>query len=139
MCLHPQFYLRRFGRQYPQAELHYMIYPHTQPVIKNNPFIDQLVLYDPEKQGGFSGFFSFLKKIKKQKYDVVIDVYSKIGSGIFSFGSGAKIRIAYRKWYTKFLYTDTFNYKIKLKQTPAWLSKTGCSCCRGFLSIFLRK
>ncbi|MGB8376283.1 MAG: glycosyltransferase family 9 protein [Salegentibacter sp.] len=100
-------------KKYPQAELHYMIYPHTQPVIKNNPFIDQLVLYDPGKQGGFSGFFSFLKKIKKQKYDVVIDVYSKIGSGIFSFGSGAKIRIAYRKWYTKFLYTDTFNYKSK--------------------------
>ncbi len=108
-------------KQYPQAELHYMIYLHTQPVIKNNPFIDQLVLYDPEKQGGFSGFFSFLKKIRKQQYDVVIDVYSKIGSAVFSFGSGAKIRSAYHKWYTKFLYTHTFNYKDKA-ETPAGMA-----------------
>lgn len=108
-------------KKYPQAELHYMIYPHTQPVIRNNPFIDRLVLYDPEKQSGFSGFFSFLKKIRKEKYDVVIDVYSKIGSGIFSFASGAKLRSAYRKWYTKFLYTHTFSYKDKA-ETPAGMA-----------------
>ena len=34
--------------EYPNAELHYLIYPHTLPVVENNPFIDKIIIFKEE-------------------------------------------------------------------------------------------
>lgn len=97
--------------KYPDAELHYMIYPHTTAVIENNPYIDRLITYPKEKIKGLGDLLKFATNIRKEKYEIVIDAYSKIGSAIISRASGARIRSAYKKWYTRFLYTHTYSYK----------------------------
>lgn len=100
-------------QKYPSAELHYLIYEHTKPVVENNPFIDKLLLFSSKEESS-SGFFNFLKEIKKEQYDVVIDVYAKLNSALISFASGAPTRISYNKWYSKYAYTHTFLQKKKL-------------------------
>ncbi|CAN5213026.1 glycosyltransferase family 9 protein [soil metagenome] len=95
-------------KKFPAAELHFLIQPHTVAVVENNPFIDRLVLFDPKKYKSTSGLLKFAKKIKKEKYDVVIDVYSKINSAVITILTGAKTRISYQKWYTSYAYTKTF-------------------------------
>lgn len=97
--------------QYPDAELHYMIYPHTTPVIENNPYIDRVMIYPKEELKSFGSFLKYLVFIKEERYEAVIDAYSKIGSALISRASGARVRSAYNKWYTRFLYTHTFSYK----------------------------
>ncbi|PRX39759.1 heptosyltransferase-2 [Salegentibacter salegens] len=104
-------------KNYPEAELHYLIYPHTRPVIENNPFIDKVIEYDPKINNAPLNFISFLQKIRREKYSVVIDVYSKISTGILSFMSKADIRIAYKKQYTQFFYTSVFNQNIQEKSS----------------------
>lgn len=101
-------------KKYPKAELHYLIYKQTRPVVENNPFIDKYVLYEEKDKKPFR-FIEFLKKIRKENYSVVIDVYSKIGSALISFYSGAKIRISYDKKLTRSFYTDVFSREIKAK------------------------
>ena len=108
-------------KKYPQAQLHYLIYRHTAPVVAHNPYIDHLHLFDPRKDEKPLYFLSFLKKIKSENYDVVIDVYSKINSAAISAFSGANLRISYHKWYTQKFYTKTFRYKVKA-ETPAGLA-----------------
>jgi heptosyltransferase-2 len=99
-------------KKYPNAQLHYLIYKHTSPVVENNPFIDDLILYE-EAYEKPKNFFSFLKTIRKKKYDVIIDVYSKLGTALISLTSGAKTTISYDKWYTAFCYTNTCHRKYK--------------------------
>lgn len=94
-------------QKYPSAELHYLVNSHTVPVVENNPFIDQLVLFTPEMEQSKLQFYRFLKKIHKVKYDVVIDVYGKISSNLISYFSKAPKRISYHKEHTAFLYTHT--------------------------------
>ena len=100
--------------KYPEAELHYLIYKQTQPVVENNPFIDKCILFEEKDKKPFQ-FIKFLKRIRKQKYSVVIDVYSKIGSAFLTFYSGAKIRVSYDKKLTRSFYTDVFSREIKAK------------------------
>ena len=102
-------------KEYPEAELHYLIYPHTAPVIENNPFIDRIITYSPEEDGKLQNFLNFLKFIRNEKYEVVIDVYSKIATGIISKASGAPVRISYHKWYTATFYTKTVRQLHKPK------------------------
>lgn len=98
-------------KKFPDAELHYLIQPHTSAVVENNPFIDRLVLFDPENDNNFLKLLKFSGGIKKENYDVVIDVYSKINSAIITAFSGALKKIGYSKWYTSTAYTHTFNTK----------------------------
>ncbi len=100
-------------QKYPTSELHYIINSHTFSVVENNPFIDKYIFITPEIEKSKLKFFSFLKTIKKEKYDVVVDVYSKISSNLISLFSNANYKIAYHKKYTNFIYTDTIK---RLKQ-----------------------
>ncbi|MGY0392978.1 glycosyltransferase family 9 protein [Bizionia sp. KMM 8389] len=100
--------------QYPHAQLDYLINSHTTPVVENNPFIDNLVLFTPQAETDKKALFKLATAVKKENYDVLIDVYSKISSNIITARSGAKTKISYAKWYTKWLY----HYNIeRLNQT----------------------
>jgi heptosyltransferase-2 len=101
-------------REYPEAELHYLIFPHTRPVVENNPFIDKLILFEDSDKTPLN-FVSFLQKIKKEKYDAVIDVYSKLGTALITWVSGARFRISFNKWYTRHFYTAVFDRNITPK------------------------
>jgi heptosyltransferase-2 len=50
----------------------------------------------------------FTKLLHEEKYNVVIDVYSKFSSNLISLCSKAKIRISKYKWYSSFIYTHTY-------------------------------
>ena len=102
-------------KEYPQAELHYLIYPHTSPVMENNPFIDRIIPFNPENQKNLSALWKFVKEIRKQKYDHIIDVYAKINSAFITGFSGAKKRISYQKWYSSNAYTHTFEFREEPK------------------------
>ncbi|MDO6759072.1 glycosyltransferase family 9 protein [Tamlana sp. 2_MG-2023] len=97
--------------KYPEAQLHYLINEHTYPVVENNPFIDKIVFLTPEIEKHKFKFYRFLKSIKKERYDTVIDVYSKFSSNLISAFSRAKLKISQHKQYSSFIYTDTFHNK----------------------------
>lgn len=92
-------------KRYPSSELHFLINSHTLPVVENHPNIDKFQLLTPEIEASKVQFHRFLKSIQKEHYDVVIDVYGKLGSALISLYSKAKIRSAYYKKHTSFIYT----------------------------------
>ncbi|WP_203258815.1 glycosyltransferase family 9 protein [Hyunsoonleella ulvae] len=101
-------------QSYPNAELHYLIDAHTTPVVKNHPNIDKHIVYTPEIKDSSILFYSFLKAIRKENYDIVVDVYGKWSSNFITLFSGANTKIGYYKWYTQFFY----NIPVKrLKQS----------------------
>lgn len=108
-------------KKQPDSELHYLIYKHTFPVVENNPYIDEYLLFQPEKGLNINKYFSLSKTVKKNNYDIVIDVYAKIGSALITLFSGAKKRISYHKKYTSGAYTKTYTRKT-VQETGAGLA-----------------
>lgn len=90
----------------PEIELHYMVQPGTVAVLKNNPFIDKLEVFKPNEKNGFWNLIQQGFKLRKCKYDAVIDAYGKWESIIPTFLSGSKRRIGIKKWYTHLFYTE---------------------------------
>lgn len=123
-------------KEYPAAELHYLIYKHTLPVVENNPFVDKFLLFDPEKDQKLKGFISFLRKIRKREYDVVIDVYSKINTALLNVFSGAKKKISYHKWYTRRAYTETFKPKAQLETNAGFAIENRMHLLNGLATGF---
>ena len=94
----------KLRERYPDAKLYYLINSHTKPVVEHNPFIDELILFTPELEKRKRLFYRFLKSIKSEQFDIVIDVYSKLSSNLITSFSGAKTKISYHKHYSTWMY-----------------------------------
>jgi heptosyltransferase-2 len=92
---------------YPFAQIDYLVYPFTVPVIENNPNVDNIILFKKEYRESKTAFFGFLTFIRKSKYNLVVDAYGKLESNLVVAFSGATIKIGFYKSYTNFIYTKT--------------------------------
>lgn len=102
-------------------EVHYLVNKNTTPVLENNPYIDKQIVFSPEMEESASLRKGLKTALKNEKYDIVIDVYSKLGSAEITKSTKAKMRIGYGKWYTKWAYTHTYKYS-KTPKTVAGLA-----------------
>lgn len=83
--------------EYPNAQIDYLIYPFTQPVVENNKNIDNVILFTDKIKNNKIEFVKFLYQIRKAKYDIVIDAYGKLESALITLFSGAPKRIGYKQ------------------------------------------
>ena len=96
---------------YPSASLHYLINQNTQPVVQENPFIDRFWLYNPQFYKSDKKHFD--KSIVDFGFDLVIDVYAKLGSALLTRKIKPKNSVSYHKWYTELAYKKTVFPKRK--------------------------
>ncbi len=101
-------------KAYPTAQIDYMVYASTTPVLNDNPAIDNFILFKKEHRKSKLAFLKFTLSIRKEKYDIIIDSYSKLESWITVLLSNASRKISYKKVGRTFLYTDT----VDLLQLP---------------------
>ena len=94
----------------PNTNVHYLINSNTEAVVTNNPYIDRIIFFTDEYRNSKWSFYSFLKGITKENYDVVIDAYCKLESILVSLFSNANVKISMDKWYARHIYTKTFKY-----------------------------
>lgn len=111
---------RAIREQFPDAELHYLIQPHTLPVVENNPYIDHIIFDRNTTDATNVSLGAFAIYIAAQNFDYIIDVYSKLGTAYLCLRSSAK-SIGYKKWYTQFVYNQTIIY-LKKPKTNAGLA-----------------
>jgi len=91
---------------YPDAQVDYLIYESACPVIKENVKNYGVVLFTDKQRKSRIEFLKFAKKIRGERYDVIIDAYSKLESWVIVAISGAKRKVSFKKGWTDFLYTD---------------------------------
>ena len=101
-------------KAYPYATIDYMIYESTIAVLQGNKSISNLILFKEKHRKNKWEFFKLLLEIRKNKYDIVIDAYSKIESFLPVLFSGAKQKISFSKKWQKLLFTDV----VEKIQTP---------------------
>ncbi len=96
-------------KEYPDAHIDYMCYSYCVDVLKENPSINNIVVLEESVRKNYWPLAKFIYNIRKQKYTVVIDAYSKLETNLITFFSGAKHKISYYKSYSSIFY----NHNIK--------------------------
>jgi ADP-heptose:LPS heptosyltransferase len=97
-------------RAYPHAQIDYLVYESTTPVLEGNPNIDNIILFKEKHRKSKREFLNLALDIRSEKYDILIDAYSKLESWLIVLLSGAKIKISYKKKGRTFLYTDSIPF-----------------------------
>ena len=106
--------------KYPDSDIYYLTTPLGKDILKNNPKIKEIIVYDKRgKDKGFGAFISFVRKIRKLKIDVCLTPHRYLRSSILSLLSGASIRVGYDIASLSFVY----NKKIKYDKTKHEVEK----------------
>lgn len=93
-------------RLYPGCEITFVANSNTLPVLENNPFIDEVCALDRKTEKHPLHFARFLLLIRKKRHTAVIDAYGKLSSILISISARATFKIAYRKWYSAWAYSQ---------------------------------
>ena len=102
--------IRLLKESFPEANLTFLTETPSDQVLRDNPFLDEIVLF--QKSKSIFQSFSFLQKIRKCRFDCVIDFFGNPRSSLITAFSGAPIRIGFgfrgRSW--------AYSYSVNIKE-----------------------
>jgi len=82
--------------KYPDSEIHLMAYGFTHGVILNNPNIDKIISIDEKELKKISTLIKTIQQVRKEKYDIIFDPYSKLQSRLICKFGGAKQTVGHK-------------------------------------------
>ncbi len=95
--------IKALRRRYPAAKISWMVEPAAAPLLKNNPDIDELIIWPKDewkqlwKQRKYLTLLRALgllrKRLKEKQFDLAIDLQGLLKSGIWALWSDAPVRI----------------------------------------------
>ena len=82
---------------FPDSKLTWVVEPPAYDLLKNNPYIDRLILFEKKKFKSLGGFLknipSFSSVIKEVKYDAVLDLQGLGKSAAIAYLSNAPLKL----------------------------------------------
>ena len=91
--------LARLRQAYPTAYIAWAVEPAAAALLEAHPSLDEMILYQRTK--GPLAFFPFLREIRRQQFDCVLDLQRHAKSGIISWWSCAPVRLGFHRTNTK--------------------------------------
>ncbi len=111
-------FLRNLRRAYPNAQIDVLVGPVSGDVLKDCPYVDELIFFDTTKKHRYENtkaqkksFFSYVKDLKSRKYDKAYVLKRSLSSAILAFMAGIKQRIGFDTEGRGFLLTKRVPYK----------------------------
>src|SRR6267142_1332802 len=98
--------LRAITRRYPGARLAYLVEPAAVPVVRGNPNLAQIVVA-PKRRGlaRVRDDISIARRLRREHFDVAIDLHGGPRAAWFTWASGAPMRIGYAIAGRAWMYT----------------------------------
>lgn len=90
---------------FPDAELYVLTLRRGRDVLIDNPYLERVFTYDSSEDKSWC----LIKNIRKQKYDMIIDLYCNPRTALITFLSGAKYRFGFE------FRGRSYAYNIKMK------------------------
>ena len=94
--------LRMFRRNYPEADISFIVDIKAYDAIKHNPHIDNIIVANCKRS--LIEYILFLRKALSKKYDIIIDFQRNPRSALVSFLTFARKRISFRSTHRNFVY-----------------------------------
>jgi heptosyltransferase-2 len=103
---------------YPDAFIGFLARGYTQKVLEGNPYLNEIILYEPlNKHKGIKGFFELVKLIRSYKFDISIIVFPtfKIALAVFLAKVPLRIGVGYR-WYSFLFNKRVYFHRSKVEK-----------------------
>jgi len=92
--------LKALRKKFPHARIHCLIGRESRKILHNCPYLDGIIVYDRKgKERGWLRLIKFSRKLRKHRFDTIVDFQNSRKSHLLSFLSLPKESYGYdRKW-----------------------------------------
>jgi heptosyltransferase III len=91
--------LENLNSTFPHSEIHYLTEEFAKRAVENNPFVSKILTFNKK-----DFVLSIIRKVRKEKYDLIFDFWSNPKTAQITFFSAAKYRIGFEKRGRKYAY-----------------------------------
>jgi lipopolysaccharide heptosyltransferase II len=100
--------LRALKRAFPDSHVSYLVEPPAEAVVRGNPYLDAVIVA-PQATGlpRIGTDFGLARRLRRERYDLVIDLHGGPRSAWLTWCSGAPQRIGYEITGRTWMYTRT--------------------------------
>jgi heptosyltransferase-2 len=96
--------------------------PYTSSILQNNPYIRRTIIFDKHAYKKYSDIYVLANKLKSDKYNYAIIPHRSVRSGMIAMLARIENRIAFRKLFFDWLYTETVEYNSEIHEIDRNLS-----------------
>ncbi len=133
--------LAAIRKTYPKANLSVLTGIKTREILASCPYIDEVIVFDDNKKDRLKKITNTAGALRREYFDIVIDLQNNRASRLLSFLSASPRRIGYKNRKLDFLLTDKIS-GARLKIPPLehqfnLLRKAGVQSAPGKLQLFL--
>ena len=96
--------------QFPNSKIDFLVKNGNQNLLINHPNLNRVLVFDKSKK--IKSLLALLKEIRKEKYDLVINLQRFFSSGLLTDLSGAKEKRGFKKNPLSFLFTKSFDHAV---------------------------
>jgi lipopolysaccharide heptosyltransferase II len=91
--------LENLKAAFPHSEIHYLTEEFAKRAVESNTFVSKILTFNKK-----DFVLSIIRKVRKEKYDLVIDFWSNPKTAQITFFSGANYKVGYEKRGRKYAY-----------------------------------
>ena len=118
-------------KRWPEVKITWAVEPISRPLVEQHSAIDRVLCFDRPK--GFLAYCSFIKDLRKEDFDLCLDLQRHIKSGVTSLLSGSNLRVGFDRanaregnWlFNTHRIADQDRFSPKLDQFLAFLELLG--------------
>jgi ADP-heptose:LPS heptosyltransferase len=103
--------IEKLHNYFPDAQIDFLLRKGNEQLLAGHPFLHDILIWD-KKQNKQKNLFRILKRIRKNRYDKVINVQRFFATGLLTIFSGAPETIGFDKNPFSFLFTRKIKHQV---------------------------
>jgi lipopolysaccharide heptosyltransferase II len=88
--------IEKLHRVFPEAKIDFLLRKGNESLLKEHPFINEVLIFD-KKKDKLANLWKLMWKVRRKKYDLIVNAHRFGSSGIITAFSGAKERVGFDK------------------------------------------
>lgn len=104
--------LRELKKSWPNATIDFLCHPMGRLILADNPYLNQIITYDEKSK--WLDQLRFLKRLRAESYDLVLDFMYNPRSALYSYFTGAPHRLAFPSRRQTF-FTDIVKQSLEVE------------------------
>lgn len=115
--------LHKIKDNYKNCSITYVTTPIGASILKNNPNINNIIIYDKKgKHKGLKGIFDLGKRLRYENFNIVLTLHRYMRSSLLSWLSRSPVRKGYSNASCSFLFTHKIPYDKRKHEVEKLLS-----------------
>jgi len=103
--------IEKWHRYYPDCQIDFLLRKGNENLLSGHPYVGQVHVWN-KKEDKVRGIWQMIRAIRKERYDLLINLQRFGATGIMSFLSGAKCKAGFDKNPFSFGYNRKFHHQI---------------------------